>query len=186
MERILENSETYKNCLENSALGTAVVLGIAFVIAVIMAFVFMYWRKTIIRDTEEKAKKQRRTKRNKNGKPKKFKSIEWYAVLIIVVVLFLCNVIPNVQHIMELRYDMVNEAFVLHNGEFSVVGRAERMGFPGKSSTVYYVFFDNGAEVLEIPVSLERYEEFLKDGRHDDVAFVYSEKSKVLLDMWRK
>lgn len=187
MERILENGEMYKSTLEKSITVTTVLLVVAVVIAIALGFVFAYWRKTIINgsDDKKKAKPTKKLKRKKDKKSKWFELVEWYVALAVVVVVLLFAFISGIQHIVNLHYDIANEAFVLHDGEYSVVVTSEPVGRHSYAAR-YYLSFDNGAEVLEIPVSLERYEEFLEDGRHDDVAFVYSEKSKVLLDMWRK
>lgn len=190
MERILQKSEIYKNALEKSITITTVLLVVTAIIAIALAFLFVYWRKTILSDSDNKKKakqpkKAKRKKKEKKKKTKTFELVEWYVALVVVSALLLIALISGIQHITDLQYDIANEAFVLHDSGYSVVVTSEPVGRHSYAAR-YYLSFDNGTEEIEIAVAGDAYEELLEEGEHDDVAFVYSEKAKKLLDMWRK
>lgn len=183
MERFLDKSDLYKSLLEKSLTITTVCIVGLLILAVALAFVFVYWRKTIVSDFGSK-RKAKQKKKGKRKNPKVLNMVEWYVALVVVTVAFLFALTSGVQYIKNLRYDITNEAFVLHDDGYSVIITSEPVG-KNSYATRYYLSFDNGVEVIEIAAPYATYSEFLQEGMHDDVAFVYSEKSEKLLDMWR-
>ena len=156
---------------------------VVFLVFCVVTIVGIVWIIALYKRSVQS--KQRHKKYKQNKKSKEF--FELIAYFVLVVFLATVAIPAQAKNIIELRYDIENQAYIVYEGEFELQFKTEWRRGALPNGEYYLVVFENGTESITTQISRKMVEELaLFDGKHSNITLVYAQKSHKIVDMYRK
>ncbi len=148
------------------------------IFAVLIWFSVRSYKKIKLTNTGsgKKAKKKQKTSTRRD-------LIKWWIYVVLMSLLLIGLMVFLSIDILEIRYDIKNEAYATYEGECDI--QIDRQYMYKGSRTVEYSFnFNNNGEIVTVFTDLGTLKELgLTEGQCDHIKIIYGERSKILLSV---